>query len=285
MQIETMGYLVVEFPDWARKLGSLGINADSPGDNFWCYSKKDLRDTTNAVVRVLAGHRTGKKWRTGGYFKRGLIRWHWFGDRIPGKYNPHMNILVDGAYIEPDQLEKIKASLRTALNVPDLIVNYSYCDKPGQMFHKVEYITRATFLDREWEPYMATELFNFRNQRWWGTWTDEPAWTVDQDKNEEITGMLKANQLQSGVCPSCNDGTRLKVLYTNRDGKPVQWTKPVDSTWLTIWSALEFAGTGYFEVPECEHRHGPEEVLTTEIVSNMIDQGQARAGPPLRYIN
>lgn len=64
----------------------------------WCYSRGDLRDTTSTILDVLRGTRTaggrGSK-RVGGVFGRGLARWHWFGDKVKGSYNPHLNVLVD----------------------------------------------------------------------------------------------------------------------------------------------------------------------------------------------
>ena len=46
----------------------------------------------------------GRRGRVGGYFKRGVLRWHWFGDKVPGKWNPHANVVVDSGYIENEQL-------------------------------------------------------------------------------------------------------------------------------------------------------------------------------------
>lgn len=275
-QIKTMGYFVIEFPEWCRTLGRSGIKPDSKDDKFWCYSKKDLRDTTNSVVKILAGKRTGIKRRSGGYFKRGLLRWHWYGDKIPGKYNPHINVLVDGAYIDKRILNKIRNELRKELNIPTLIVNYSYMDQPGQMFHKAEYITRATFLNRSWDEYMAQEIYNFRNQRWWGSWNDEPVWNVtESDENE--SDLLKVAQLQKGICPCCNDGTKLKVRYNDRSGKPVKWTKPIDSAWLLTWNKKEYAGSGYYEILENDPGwyYSPENILTENDDDDSIRQSQA----------
>lgn len=272
-QISKLGYLVIEFPDWARHIGERGICPDLDCGEYvagWCYSKADLRETTNTIINVLAGKRgaggRGSK-RIGGYFKRGLGRWHWFGDKIPGKWNPHFNILVDSGYMSKPLLRKIKADLRAALNCP-VIVHYSYSDKPGQMVQKARYITRATFRDYAWNPYMARELFNLRNMRWWGSWKCEPAWELRQAEAEggDLAGLTAVSKLQEGTCPDC--GRPLKVLHHNRKtGKPVLWSRAVDSVYLDIWSAKEIAGSGYYWVPQVENNSytlSPAELLRLE---------------------
>jgi len=326
-QVRQLGYFVIEFPDVYRNIGAAGFEPDIDGGERvegWCYSKADLRDTTKTIVDVLAGKRCGRRGRVGGYFGRGLARWHWFGDicmhekRITkkfvrcqltgkqcilrrkkpaedcsrfennGKYNPHCNVLVDGEYLEPELLEGIKAALRQALNVPDLIISYSYFDKPGQMVQKGRYITRATFLQESWSPYMANELWNFRNMRWWGTWVkvDKTTGKLPEGvavwelldaaaEGEDVEGLEAVASLQGGVCPDC--GQPLKVLYHQPDycfrkvhtksegdivkrvvnlkaGQPVRWSRPVDSTYLGIWGAEEIAGSGYYRIPHREWR-------------------------------
>ncbi|GAI72486.1 unnamed protein product, partial [marine sediment metagenome] len=123
-QISSLGYLVIEFPEFNRYLGERGLNPDPEDAVGWCRNKQDLRATTTTVVEVLAGKRMGRRGRVGGFFPRGLVCWHWFGDKLPGKWNPHLNVAVDGARLEPQLLEAIKAELRAALHVPDLIVHY-----------------------------------------------------------------------------------------------------------------------------------------------------------------
>jgi len=195
---------------------------------------------------------------------------------------------VDGEYLEPELLEGIKAALRQALNVPDLIISYSYFDKPGQMVQKGRYITRATFLQESWSPYMANELWNFRNMRWWGTWVkvDKTTGKLPEGaavwelldaaaEGEDVEGLEAVASLQGGVCPDC--GQPLKVLYYQPDycfrkvhtksegdivkrvvnlkaGQPVRWSRPTDSTYLDIWGAEEIAGSGYYRIPHREWR-------------------------------
>lgn len=228
MQIESMGYFVIELPDAYRKQVEVA------------YSKKALQELTNKVVEVFAGKRQGRKGRQGGLFSRGLIRWHWFGDKYAdndtNKWNPHLNILVDSAYIDKERLEDIKAALRSALDIPELIVHYSYCDTPGQMFQRVEYITRATFRRYNWNSYMAHQLYGFRNQRWWGSWKDDPAWHIDPTQEREY---LAADELERHICPDC--------------GGKLVWSLPIHAAYLETMQAVEIGETGFYRIPIKEY--------------------------------
>lgn len=318
-QVKELGYFVIEFPDMARQVGVRGVSPDlDDGEQVrgWCYSKADLRDTTNTIVAVLAGKRgaggRGSK-RKGGFFGRGLGRWHWFGDKKAGKWNPHLNVLVDcdsllpgvreemtaeieaykaelqgkarrkvagiemflagrSGYLPKPLLERIKAELREALGCPDLIVHYKKRDEPGKIMHTLRYVTRATFRQYDWNPYMAHELWNFRNVRWWGSWNGEPAWELAQAEEEgaEVDGLGAVMHLQAGLCPDC--GRPLKALrHDHIRGRPVYWTQPIESTYLEAWGAREIAGSGYYRIP-VQVRTGsslsPEEFIRLEALSD-----------------
>jgi hypothetical protein len=125
---------------------------------------------------------------------------------------------------------------------------------------------------------MANELWNFRNMRWWGSWKDAPVWTLNEAAaaGEDISGLEAVSKIQSGVCPDC--GLPLKVLYHNhKTGKPVLWTRPVDSVYLDIWRAEEIDGTGYYRIPAKEwtgFSFSPGELVRLEEV-----EAKARASP------
>lgn len=248
-QIASMGYFVIEFPDKYRKVPT------------YVYSRRGLDIASKIIVAVLAGKRARGGGRKGGYFSRGLLRWHWFGDKRAGKWNPHANIAVDGAFIEPELLNEIKAALRENLHCPDLIVHYSFAETPGQIYQKMRYITRSTFKEYDWNPYMAGELAPkysytdskvwedekysnlkmvraaFRNQRWWGKWNDEPVWDVESALDEDIEGLQAVSHIQNCACPECG-------------GKLTWASKPYSSYLLEIWGAVEYAGSGYYRIPE-----------------------------------
>ncbi len=221
-QMTHLGYFVIEFPRKYRQVKG------------YVHSRQGIQLAVQKMIDVLAGKRCGRKGRVGGYFSRGLLRWHWFGDKQVGKWNPHMNVVVDAGHLELALLERIKADLRQALKCPDLIVHYSFVDTASEMYHKLKYITRATFRKREWDERMAGALWNFRNSRWWGRWDGEPKWSVELDKAGEL---LAVNTLGSGFCPDC--GSPLK-----------KWSQPIDSIYLKLWDAQEIAGSGYFRIPK-----------------------------------
>ena len=305
----------------------VSIGGDDEHIHGWCYSKADLRDTTNTIVDVIAGKRgaggRGRK-RVDGLFSRGVARWHWFGDTCKhenrkgkrvlcrlsgkrcvlrsnprakscvdfvnnGKWNPHLNVLVDvgsalfehdgSGFIPKAVLEDIKTRLRDALNCPELIVHYSYKDTPGQLVQTVQYVTRATFTNREWEGYMSNELYNFRNQRWWGSWTGDNVWELAEaeDEGADVEGLAVVDSLTSGICPDC--GQPLKVLHHDARGHPVHWTRAVDSAHLLAWGAVEIAGTGYYRIPRrgSDGSHlTPEDIISLERVAAMASSRSRR---------
>ena len=193
-QMEGMGYWVVEWPLVSR----------------------DGLKTQEALS--CAGKMVRKTMKDLG-FERGLSRWHWFGEQSD-RYNPHLNVLVDGKHIPLSKLERMKAKLRYALNEPSLIVHYSYRQTPGEMVHTLKYITRATFLDAKWDIPLALELRGFRNQSWWGAnkWTNEAKWSMDDLEGEakkevEDVDVKAIESLGKGISP--------------KTGGKIHWGKPL----------------------------------------------------------
>jgi len=187
-QIAKMGYWVIEWPDASRSK---------------LRTKRELSDMGKLVkvCFVELGYR------------RGLRRWHWFGDQRQGKFNPHLNLLIDGCHISKERLELIKEELREKLNEPSLIVNYHYRNTVKQMVHTLKYVTRATFLFRSWDDELASGLFNFQNSNYWGVWHDEIAWSLDEAAGElGDANFERVKQIQAGLCPVC--------------GKPLKWSRP-----------------------------------------------------------
>jgi hypothetical protein len=222
MQMSEMGYFVIEFPDRFRKI--LG----------YAYSARALRLAGNAIVDVLAGRHSNGGPRSGGYFRRGWWRWHWFGDRQAGKWNPHANVIVDAGHLPGDVLEAIKVDLRRELKCADLIVNYHYRRTEGEMVHTLKYVTRSTFSKEQWDPYMARQLYGFINVHRWGKWDGPAVW---KDR-EGAAPYLAIEKLERGLCPDC--------------GCDLKWGKKTLPGWVfesNLRSGWLFPlGGGYFKL-------------------------------------
>lgn len=182
-------------------------------------------------------------------FKRGLRRWHWFGDiaesglRGDTPFHPHLNCLVDGRWDSPAKLEAVRKAYAKLLNVPKAVAHYHYTKRPGKMVHHLYYITRATFRDYSWDERMAMELRGFRNMVVWGgvLWKGEPQWSLSDLKGEgkaEVEGLdLEAIQsLHESICPICaredNEIVPLKWGATFTDGFVELGRKEASRCWL-----------------------------------------------------
>lgn len=182
-QIQTMGYFVFTIP--------IEIRDDYRSKNLLSWTMKMLTSGDKRKKRAGILESFG--------FTRGISRWHFFGDRKT-RYNPHLNVLVDGSYVSPHLLSEIKKAWGSLIGyhkIPD--VRYSYRINPGAKFHSLKYITRSTFLNYEWDPELAKELFNFRNIRYWGCWDKEAIWTMNQEDYETS----KLIEFEKGICPLC----------------------------------------------------------------------------------
>ncbi len=153
-------------------------------------------------------------------YGRGLRRWHWFGEEEnaqPGEapvYHPHLNVIVDGGFIEPERLDEMRDAwgrlIRRAIKkihkidlgeTPETEVHYSYGETPGQKYHRVRYVQRSTFKNLQWDEYMARQLLGFRNNQTWGKWDGEALWQPEPQDSAPTEG---AQKLQGNNCPSCD---------------------------------------------------------------------------------
>jgi len=226
-QISSMGYFVFTLPLHIRQL----------------YR---TREKLNLLTKQLTAgdkskHIVGLLKSMG--FERGLCRWHWFGDKSV-KYHPHLNVIVDGSYISPEQLDAIKVAWAQLLGVGVADVFYEYTDEPGKMFHILKYVTRATFHKLEWDEWLAAHIYRFRNMRVWGEWGhlnkegvwvgQLPVWQVHgRDKLPEIA------ELEAGRCPICKT--------------EIHWhDKPLPMPYLRAWGDAGMAlplGAKYWQLP------------------------------------
>lgn len=184
-QFKRMRYLVFTIPEDIR-------------DQY--RTKKSLRSLGREVQELLKAQG----------FTRGLRRWHWFGDKSH-KWHPHLNVLVEGGYMNGATLQAIKTGYAAILGVDTVSVKARYKPRPGDMAGCLYYVTRATFLDYEWDMDMALELMNFRNMVVWGRdWKQAPSWSlnevtrVDVETGEEIN-VEAIEKIVSHTCHVCGE--------------------------------------------------------------------------------
>jgi hypothetical protein len=314
-----MGQVVIEFPEAYRRIGKAEWNdelGEPEGTQGWCYSKAALRRTGDIVLDILAGERSSHRGRTGGFFPRGVLRWHYFGEvcihsqsegkrgltceitgnRCPkrkcdkfvnnGNWNPHINALVDGGHLDKVVLESLKAALRDCLGVADLIVNYSYMSKPGKMVHAVRYITRPTFKERSWDNYMADELYNFRNIRCWGKWKDEPVWELEkaEAEGESVSGLEAVGKLQEHVCPDCGAplavrGFKMKLNHKSGEHEIVYDRKtgePIPVYWSKAFPSLFLEVWRGEEIGETGYYRIPRAMMESEPEGERVPLAELR---------
>ncbi len=216
MQFKRMDYLVFTIPESYR--GQY-------------RHKADLTELGRRAQELMKRHG----------FERGLRRWHWFGDRS-NKWNPHLNVLVEGGYIKAEKLEHIKEGWARILGTGKDIENVhnKYKSTSGDMAGCLSYVTRATFLDYEWDIDMAQELRGFRNMVVWGKgkWNQEPIWELSKtDRTDAVTGetidVEAIEHLVNHECPKC--------------GAKVHWDKALPSKLLSLVDT-ETLGAGYYHI-------------------------------------
>jgi rRNA maturation protein Nop10 len=211
-QCRSIGYFVLTIPESAR-------------ERF--RTKSSLNMLTKRVIGDKSTHIEGIFKPLG--FNRGLIRWHYFGDKST-IYNPHLNVIVDAGRITPETLHQVKNAWAEILGVDQAVVQYSFTRMQGKMVHILKYVTRATFHEASWDERLVGELYNFRNMRSWGTWTDAPVWQLTGKSQYEHIELLS-----QGLCPTCGGkltwSRAINIHHLSRDG-----TTPL--------------GAGYYQLPD-----------------------------------
>lgn len=217
--MESVGYFVIQWPIKSR-------------DKM--RTKKALSEAGTKITRLMK--------RLG--YDRGYRAWHYFGDpKCPNgcqdkshkkseklvnvdalnyqcpvcdsvfpvskakvKWNPHMNLMIDGRYIDENEMESIKKRMKVTLKETGLIIHYEYA-KPEEIskkVHLVKYITRATFLSYEWDKKMIKELHKFRGLSSWGSrdaWNGPDVWELEEGK-VETSNLIK---LEDNKCTDCGE--------------------------------------------------------------------------------
>ncbi|GAJ15368.1 unnamed protein product, partial [marine sediment metagenome] len=199
---------------------------------------------------TVMGKKVRRLLRKRGYRKI-YTRWHYFGENGE-KYHPHLNVLCDGEWLAPEQLDDLKTAIRRKL-LPrsiakkiskDLDINYQYSQTPKQMMHWVKYVTKASFEDIDWDEPLANALYGFHNGCFAGLWDDPPKWKLT-GTDKKFNALLS---VRKGIHPV--------------SGKPIVWDKhPIP--WALVEPQVETdLGGGYYLLkkvrpPPVERLHPP----------------------------
>ena len=196
---------------------------------------------------------------------KALVRWHWFSEKNPCLYHPHLNLLVSCFEKLPkEKLERIKEDYKRALERftgiklnKKVDVYYHYYSPEGfkkeakqkgreltdeqaqelyqkVLWHKLRYITRATFIVYNRE--LAEKLKNYRNSVVWGRFPELPYEEVEKmAKQREVFSKVSQDvvMLENGYCPIC--------------GGKIRWLKGLYPGSLSFYG--KEVGNGYFELP------------------------------------
>lgn len=172
-------------------------------------------------------------------FKRGLRRWHWFGDKTT-EYEPHLNMLVDGEYIKPCKLMIMRYDWSEILGIKfsESNIYTSYKRTPNDMAGCLFYVTRSTFNNYTWDLDMAIELRNFRNMVVWGRdWKNEPKWELEKIDHRKEYGrpldIYSIEKLLDHTCPVCQS--------------KMEWGKALPDRILQLTDHLDL-GAGFYAI-------------------------------------
>jgi hypothetical protein len=157
------------------------------------------------------------------------------------KTNIHLNVLVEAGYLPKGWLRHIQYNLREALHEPNLIVHYGYTKQYGQMVHILKYVTRATFLDINWDKWLAGQLYGFRNMHSWGVWSGPELWSLT-----ELTGAAAAEVAGLDIKAINSLGESRCYL----DGLPIRWSKPRPIHLLADEPIKQELGAGYYRLAD-----------------------------------
>lgn len=223
----------------AKKIGVMGYLEISFHPNDRPRSRGAWRMIRRGIIRGLK--------KRG--LDRGLGAWHWFGDQRPHEWHPHLNFLFEAkgnGYLVPAEMISIKKMIRTVTGLKEIYANYRYSAKRSWKLKWVRYVTRPTFLKKEWDGAMAYELEGgrewnekngsfdrrpqFKNFITWGKWDDEDYLPQEMDfyKLRELiasgqcapddrlplpVGWARIGHVakaEKGICPECAE--RLKFI-------------------------------------------------------------------------
>jgi len=220
MSLDCVGYLVITVPaelrnDFMNKKILLKFK------DYWKRKiKRDLGQKEKGQNKDMCG----------------LIRYHWAGDDNK-TFKPHLNILINNAWIETKQLEtwrhELRAWFKTTFKlkgpkIPVANIYYQYTKEPGKIYHRLKYITRATlhkFESPELKNFFNIDMKNFKNTTVFGKFKNVAILQNDSQKifnynicpesNEPITWALFTTDLHKVVSKSFTTEKGLGIFHAH----------------------------------------------------------------------
>lgn len=224
----------------AQSYGSMGYWVFTiPEKIRWKYkTKRALSDLSSRIVNGdKSRHIEGVLKQQQGY-TNGFLRWHFYSEMQPGKYNPHLNVIVEGGFISLKKIEKIRKAWAKILGCKVVNIDYGYKTTVAEKTACLQYVTRSTFLNEQWDEKLAHELYGFRNMRVFGKFSGEIKWELGMETEKEVV----TRKLDNSICPVC--------------GELIEWNGGVgDILQLDTWSAAGWAhkiAEGYFRLIDRE---------------------------------
>jgi hypothetical protein len=171
-------------------------------------------------------------------YRRGIIFEHLFGDDKT-RYAFHLHILLDGDWLEPEELDDLCRKLRRMIYPESVVkrwgdkldINYRYKPTQAQVYQALDYCSRPTFTQFKGNEWLADSIRGERKVRSWGKWDEEPKWHLDE--SEKKVHSLVA--LEKGKCPVC--------------GEPIKWGKGVVPKALIDLEGSTEIAPGYLLLP------------------------------------
>jgi len=112
-----------------------------------------------------------------------------------------------------------------------LDINYHYRQNRAQIIHTLNYCTKATFLDYDWDPALAEGLYGELYVVSWGYWKkwEQPIkWQLPR-------GLKSLVSLEKAKCPEC--------------GSPMNWSRRCQPFTLVLAEDPVDLGNGYYRLP------------------------------------
>jgi len=243
----------------AQKMGGMG--------GFVLSLPPEVRDQYRTPESLGGLGTSAKRMMQRHGYKRGLRRWHFFGEDHPGhglqgdglpNYHPHLEMIVDGGWLTNKKRRAIKCSWANILGVSvdriNLYYRYVQPDDIKKKLHRISYALRPTFTDWRWDEELAYNLIGFHNAQTWGSkadWSGPNLWEITDGTGNVVDYTV---QLVKGLCP----------LHPEWECWPIRWGGliPIQLVVEPFWKSL---GAGYWRwiglgepVLRTRARDGPE---------------------------